>query len=73
MNRWTKDSPTTGLLQFRVEGTDMMLETISRSIEEVELLKNNMSKFPIQYLEEDVPFCFEQYAGTWRSAFIMMD
>jgi hypothetical protein len=73
MNRWTKDSPTTGLLQFRVEGTDMMLETISRSIKEVELLKNNMSKFPIQYLEEDVPFCFEQYAGTWRSAFIMMD
>jgi hypothetical protein len=72
MNRWTKDSPTTGLLQFRLEGTEMMPETILGSIEEVELLKNNMSKPPIQYLEEDVPFCFEQYAGTWRSALIMM-
>ena len=72
MNRWTKARPTTGLLQFRLEGTDMMSETILGSIAEMKLLKNNMSKPPMQYLEEDVPFCFEQYAGIWRSALIIM-
>ena len=72
MSRWTKDSPTTGLLQFRLEGTRMLSEQITGSIEEVESLWNNMSNPPIQYLEHDIPFCFEQYAGTWRSAFIIM-
>jgi hypothetical protein len=69
MSRWIKESPTTGLLSFHLEGSQMVLKQTIDSTEEAESLRTNMSKFPVEYFDEDIPFCFEQYASTWRSAF----
>ena len=72
MSCWTNESPATGLLSFRLEDTRMVPDQPTDSARQVELLNNNMSQFPVEYLEEDIPLCFEKYAWTWRTAFFVM-
>jgi hypothetical protein len=68
-NRWTAASPTTGLLSFCLANAQMVPEQPKDGNRQAESLRKNMLEFPVEYLEEDLPFCFEQYAWTWRSAF----
>jgi hypothetical protein len=65
MSCWTPESPTTGLQSFRLEDTQMVPQQLAGSGWAGSLLET-ISAPP----EEDVPFCYETYAETWRNAFI---
>ena len=66
MSCWTLESPTTGLQSFRLEDTQMVPQQLAGSGR----VGLPWESIPAPPPEEDVPFCYETYADTWRNAFI---